>query len=42
MIAALRGQALVAPDALTWATWIGLGLVIALSAVATMLWPRTK
>lgn len=39
---ALRGQALVAPDAFTLTTWIGLAAAVVLGAVATVLWPRTK
>lgn len=39
---ALRGQALLAPDALTLTTWIGLGVLMTLSVVVTVLGPRSR
>lgn len=39
---ALRGQALFAPDALTLTTWVGLGVLMTLSVVVTLLWPRSR
>lgn len=39
---ALRGQALLAPDAATWMALAGLGTATALSVVATLAWPRSK
>ena len=39
---ALRGQALFAPDALTLTTWIGLGVLMTLSVVVTVLGPRSR